>query len=55
MRNEHLKRRDFHKLTMAAFGGMLAGSGGSSTVFAAEEEEIKVDVEPVLLLKEPHV
>ncbi|MEX1096138.1 MAG: hypothetical protein WED34_08810 [Planctomycetales bacterium] len=53
MRNESLKRRDFHKLTVAAFGGMLAGSGGSALA-AEEEQEPKVDVEPALLLKEPH-
>jgi hypothetical protein len=52
-----LKRREFHKLTAAAFGGLLAGTGG---VVAAQEQQEKEDeskilVDPALLLQEPHV
>ncbi len=42
-------RRDFHKLTVAAFGGMVGGLslGRSAMAFGGGEES--------LLLKEPHV
>ena len=41
-----LSRRDFHKLTVAAFGGILGGSLVMRNASAGEES---------LLLKEPHV
>ena len=48
--DRNLNRRDFSKLTAAAFGGVVAGM--SSSAFAADE---KKDHDPELLLKEPHV
>lgn len=54
MHPSNLKRREFHKLTAAAIGGLLAGSG--SLVAAQEKEEKpKLSVDPALLLAEPHV
>jgi hypothetical protein len=53
MQPTNLKRRDFHKLTAAAIGGLLAGSG--SLAVAEEEKEAKIQVDPALLLAEPHV
>ncbi len=56
MRDSHVNRRRFHKLTMAAFGGLVAGSG----VALAEEKEKEKDkkpqlnVDPSLLVQEPH-
>ena len=52
MRNHELNRRDFSKLTMAAFGGMLAGTAASA---AAQEKESKKDSKKNPLLVEPHV
>jgi hypothetical protein len=52
MRNHELNRRDFSKLTMAAFGGMLAGTAAST---AAQEKESKKDSKKSPLLVEPHV
>ena len=37
MEQGKLNRRDFGKLTLAAFGGILAGSFAAKTAFAAEE------------------
>jgi hypothetical protein len=46
----NLSRRDFSKLTMAAFGGVLLGAG-----LAGRAAEQKGKNDPELLLKEPHV
>ncbi len=50
----NLKRREFHKLTAAAFGGLLAGSGGLVAA-QGQEGKPKLLVDPALLLQEPHV
>jgi len=59
MRPTALKRRDLHKLTAAAFGGLLAGGGGVVAAQEQEEQEQeekpKLQVDPSLLLQEPHV
>lgn len=47
MNPSEMNRRDFQRLTLAAFGGMVAGAEAVSEVFAADE------VNP--LLSEPHV
>jgi len=47
MSNQPINRRDFGKLTMAAVGGLVAGSAGTSSTMAAEGDS--------LLLQEPHV
>jgi len=54
MRPANLKRREFHKMTAAAFGGLVAGTGGVA-VAAEDSEEKKLFVDPAQLLKEPHV
>jgi hypothetical protein len=53
MQDHELNRRDFSKLTMAAFGGMIAGTAVSLS--AAEEKESKKDSKKNPLLVEPHV
>ena len=53
MQDHELNRRDFSKLTMAAFGGMIAGTAVSLS--AAEEKESKKDSKENPLLVEPHV
>lgn len=66
MRDKTMKRRDFQKLTMAAFGGMLAGTGCTQTVDEGggetggqsangNQEGTEVVVDAALLLQEPHV
>lgn len=67
MKSENLKRRDFHRLTMSALGGMLAGGcvqaardeEQSAAVAqdgqAKEDDKPKIFVDPALLLTEPHV
>jgi hypothetical protein len=63
MRDETLRRRDFGKMTVAAFGGLLAGCAASNEPggqkangeAAAEGDAPKVNVDPALLLVEPHV
>lgn len=57
MSNDTLGRRDFHRLTMAALGGVAAGvatGGGNSTAFAQEEKKESKLPDPGLLLAEPH-
>ncbi len=48
-----LSRRDFHKLTIAAFGGVVGGTLLSGRAMALQEEGS--GTEESLLLKEPHV
>lgn len=57
MENSNLQRRDFHKLTMAALGGMMAGTSASAIGAQKKKEEEKptINVDPALLLQEPHV
>ncbi|MDQ3331653.1 MAG: hypothetical protein M3552_13525 [Planctomycetota bacterium] len=56
MRDQNLKRRDFTRLTMAAFGGVVAGTVGGSTASAAEgENKVELTMDPRLLASEPHV
>lgn len=55
MPGSDLKRRDFHKLTMAAFGGMVAGAGLETAHAQEKEEEGKLTMDPALLAQEPHV
>jgi len=39
MRDDSLKRRDFHKMTMAAFGGLMAGASTNSSKANAAEQD----------------
>lgn len=50
-----VKRRDFHKLTLAAFGGLAAGTVAKSA-WGQEGSESKseLSVDPAMLLAEPH-
>ena len=54
MRSEQLQRREFHRFSAAAFGGVLAGALGGRDASAAEEDP-KILVDPSLLLKDPNV
>jgi len=55
MQRSDVSRRGFHKLTMAAFGGMVAGAGTSAMGQEKADDKPKVNVDPALLLSEPHV
>jgi len=55
MSKPDVNRRNFHKLTMAAFGGMVAGAGSSSLAQAQEGNKPKINVDPALLLSDPNV
>lgn len=56
MSAEHLKRRDFNRLTAAAFGGMIAAAGSRGASAAEEADDSKIKVDPSLLLKgDPNV
>ena len=55
MQPSNVNRRGFHKLTMAAFGGMVAGAGASALGQEKEADKPQVNVDPALLLSEPHV
>ncbi|MBW3539510.1 MAG: hypothetical protein KY476_04505 [Planctomycetes bacterium] len=59
MNDPTLKRRDFHRLTAAAFGGLLAGTGSAfaqdAKPKAREDDKPKHNVDVDHLLKEPHV
>lgn len=54
MQSTSVKRREFHKLTMAAVGGLFAGT---RVGFAQEKKEEKpsISVDPAFLIQEPHV
>ena len=52
--NDTVKRRDFHKLTMAALGGLVAGTAVSSAQAQKKDESPKLKVDPGLLMHEPH-
>ena len=54
MIRERFSRRDFSRLTAAAFGGVVAGGAVSAS---GQEAEKKKDygIDPALLLAEPHV
>ena len=52
--SEPVHRRDFHKLTMAAFGGLVAGTAVSTVQAQKKDEKPKINVDPALLLEEPH-
>jgi hypothetical protein len=54
MDKSNLTRRDFERLTAAAFGGLLAGSALEQSVFAADEAP-KKDKNKNPMLGEPHV
>ena len=54
VQNGTVKRRDFHKLTMAAFGGLVAGTAVSTVQAQKKDEKPKLSVDPGLLLEEPH-
>lgn len=53
--SEPVQRRDFHKLTMAALGGLVAGTAVSSAQAQKKDESPKLKVDPGLLLKDPHI
>jgi hypothetical protein len=46
-----MNRRDFHRLTVAALGGVLAGAGLAS----AEDQPKPKDPKKPLFLQEPHI
>lgn len=48
-------RRHFQKLTLAAFGGLLAGSSSSARAEEKQDGKPQVNVDPALLLQEPNV
>lgn len=48
-------RRRFQKLTLAAFGGLVAGSASSAQAEEDGDGKPKVNVDPALLLQEPNV
>jgi hypothetical protein len=50
VRNPSLSRRDFGKLTMAAFGGVLLGTSAASSAAESDEKH-----DPALLLQDKHV
>ncbi|MEX0727150.1 MAG: hypothetical protein WEB58_23215 [Planctomycetaceae bacterium] len=52
MKNQSVQRRDFHKLSLAALGGVLAGT--ASAIAEDDDDAPKLKVDPALLLKEPH-
>ncbi len=54
MTSKDIRRRDFHQLAAAAFGGLLAGAYVSDRAAAAEPKKKKDPAKP-LLLQEPHV
>jgi len=56
MQNQRMNRRDFQRLTAAAFGGLVAGASVTSTAFAADKAKgPKKDPKKNPLLGEPHV
>lgn len=59
MRPTALGRRDFHKLTAAAFGGLLVGNGCADGVqhqaAANGDDKPEIFVDPAQLLQEPNV
>lgn len=63
MTSSDLDRRDFHRLTVAAFGGLLAGAAGcgetkpppTAAAPAAKSDELVLSAEAeTLILDEPH-
>src|SRR5689334_21241830 len=52
MNNEEFSRRDFQRLTLAAFSGMVLGAGLQPAAATAEDEK---EEERKSLLEEPHV
>ena len=50
-----LNRRDFGKLTLAAFGGVLAGSLAGERLLAADQTADKKAPEGQFSLKDPHI
>ena len=54
MPKTNLNRRRFHGLTMAAFGGLMAGAG-SAAAQEGRDQKGQTNVDPSLLLQEPHV
>ncbi|MBW3543226.1 MAG: hypothetical protein KY476_23475 [Planctomycetes bacterium] len=54
MSDTTLGRRDFHKLTAAAFTGLVAGAG-TSALAQDDDGKKKLTVDPLLLSQEPHV
>ena len=43
MKKDNVSRRDFGKLTLAAFGGVLAGSALGGSLLSADEKEMAKD------------
>jgi len=55
MQESNLKRRDFHGLTMAALGGLIAGAGiSANSAHAQEKKKSELSMDPALLTAEPH-
>ncbi len=56
MSDSNFKRRDFHKLTMAAVSGLIAGGAAGQTASAQDDSgKTKLTMDPALLAQEPHV
>lgn len=53
MQKQDMSRRGFSRLTTAAFGGLLAGTGAAAAA-ADEKEKPKLSVDPSLLLEDPN-
>lgn len=57
MSESNVHRRRFHKLTMAAVGGLVAGAGSAFAQDKKKDKKAdkpKLSVDPALLLQEPH-
>jgi hypothetical protein len=55
MENSGLNRRDFQRLTAAAFGGLLAGASLGQTALGEDDKTPKKDKAKNPILGEPHV
>lgn len=57
MSQDRVSRRNFSKLSVAAFGGLFAGAAGPAARadHHEDDEDAKVVVDPAILLEEPNV
>lgn len=54
MSQRDVSRRHFHRLSMAAFGGLTAGAASTALAQQKADDKSKLKVDPALLLSEPH-